>query len=56
MIYFPKIKHALYIPTYQYFQSIFPIFVILFLNSNNELLDFTTVGRLFHMRTPKDLS
>ena len=34
-------------------QSISPIFLILFLNSNNELLDFTTAGRLFHIREPR---
>ena len=34
-------------------QSITPIFVILFLNSNNESLDFTTAGRLFHIREPR---
>ena len=33
-------------------QSISPIFLILFLNSNNESLDFTTAGRLFHMKEP----
>ena len=34
-------------------QLISPIFLILFLNSNNESLDFTTAGRLFHMREPR---
>ena len=34
-------------------QSISPIFLILFLNSNNELLDFATAGRLFHIREPR---
>ena len=34
-------------------QSMSPIFLILFLNSNNELLDFTTAGRLFHIREPQ---
>ena len=27
--------------------------LILFFNSNNESLDFTTAGRLFHMREPR---
>ena len=34
-------------------QSISPIFLILFLNSNNELLDFTTAGKLFHIKEPR---
>ena len=31
-------------------QSVSQIFLTLFLNSNNESLDFTTAGRLLHMR------
>ena len=34
-------------------ESLSPNFLILFLNSNNELLDFTTAGRLLHMREPR---
>ena len=34
-------------------QSISPIFLILFLNLNNESLDFTAAGRLFQMREPQ---
>ena len=34
-------------------QSIPPIFLISFLNSNNESLDVATAGRLFHMREPR---
>ena len=34
-------------------QSISPIFLILFLNSNYESLDFTAAGRLFDMREPE---
>ena len=34
-------------------QSIFPIFLILLLNSNNESLDLTAAGRLLHMREPR---
>ena len=30
--------------------SIFPLFLILFLNSNNELLDISTAVGLFHIR------
>ena len=44
-------NHILHILKYP--QSISPIFLILFLNSNNESLDFTTAGRLFHMREPR---
>ena len=33
-------------------ESLSPNFLILFLNSNNELLDFTA-GRLLHMREPR---
>ena len=41
---FLHIKHA---------QSISQILLILFLNSNNESPDFTTEGRLLHMREPR---
>ena len=34
-------------------QSISPIFLILFLNPNNESLDFATAVRLFHIRKPQ---
>ena len=34
----------------KHLQSISPIFLILLWNSNNELLDFTTAERLFHIR------
>ena len=34
-------------------QSISPTFLISFLNSNNESLDFITAGRLFDMREPR---
>ena len=40
----------------KHLRSIFPISLISFLNSNNELLAFTTTGKLFHMRElPYDL-
>ena len=38
-----QIRHA---------QSIYPRFLILVLNSKNELLDLILVGRLFHIREP----
>ena len=50
-----KIKYNIYYISLhiKHPQSISPIFLILFLNSNNELLDFTTAGRLFHIREPR---
>ena len=48
-----KIKHNIiyYISLHiKHPKSIFPIFLILFLNSNNESLDFKTAGRLFYMQ------
>ena len=50
-----KIKYNIYYISLhiKHPQSISPMFLILFLNSNNELLDFTTAGRLFHIREPR---
>ena len=50
-----KIKYNIYYISLhiKHPQSISKIFLILFLNSNNESLDFTTAGRLFHIREPR---
>ena len=47
-----KIKHRVSLHT-KHPQSISQIFLILFLNSNYESLDFATAGRLLHMREPQ---
>ena len=44
-----KIKHHISLRT-KHPQSISQIFLILFLNSNYESLDFTTAGRFLHTR------
>ena len=46
-----KIKYIIYCISVhiKHPQSISSVFLILFLNSNNESLDFTTAGRLFHI-------